>query len=383
MKTIVSVFGTRPEAVKMAPVILALRSRPKEFRSLVVVTAQHRDMLDQVLSLFEIAPDHDLNVMTAGQTLTAVTTKVLERLEPILKAERAEMLLVHGDTTTTMAAALAAFYQRVPVGHVEAGLRSFDLENPFPEEMNRLVADAISRLHFSPTALARRNLLRTGTKRDSIFVTGNTGIDALRLIARRLQRGEIAPPKADWQKLASMPFVLITAHRRESFGAPLMNICAALRDVAVARPHLHLIYAVHPNPNVVGPVTNALGGLPNVHLLPPLDYSDFIYFMARARFIVTDSGGLQEEGPSLGKPVLVLRDVTERPEAITAGTARMVGTDRKTIIRWMSRLLDDRGLYKRMATAVNPYGDGRAAGRTLEAIRFHFGLRRTRPPSFG
>jgi UDP-N-acetylglucosamine 2-epimerase (non-hydrolysing) len=366
----------------MAPVVLALKERPKEFRCQVIVTAQHRHMLDQVLALFNTRPDYDLDVMTAHQTLTAVTVKVLERLEPILKSDRPDMMLVHGDTTTTMAAALAAFYHRIPVGHVEAGLRSFDMDNPFPEEMNRVVGDAISRLHFAPTARARRNLVRSGTAKESIFITGNTGIDALRFIANRLKRGDIPPPKEEWRRLADSRFVLITAHRRESFGAPLAGICRALASIATERPDLNLVYPVHPNPNVVGPVTEALGRYPNVHLLQPLDYSDFIYFMARSTFLVTDSGGLQEEGPSLGKPVLVLRDVTERPEAITAGTARLIGTDSDTVGKWIRRLLDDPKTYRRMANAVNPYGDGRAANRTVEAIRYFFKFRKARPAAF-
>lgn len=382
MKTVFCVFGTRPEAVKMAPVVLALRQRAAEFRCCVVVTAQHRHMLDQVLSLFGIVPDHDLDVMTPSQSLTAVTVKVLERLEPVLKAESPDLILVHGDTTTTMAASLAAFYHRVPVGHVEAGLRSFDKDNPFPEELNRVVADGVAKLHFAPTTKARQNLMKEGITRDGIFVTGNTGIDALRIMTKRLHQGEVPAPSRKWRDLAAKPFVLITAHRRENFGAPLASICSALAEVAAARPELNLIYPVHPNPNVQGPAYEALGKLPNVHLLPPLEYGDFLYFMERAKFIVTDSGGLQEEGPSFGKPVLVLRDVTERPEAVRAGTARIVGTDRETIRRWMLKLLDDKVAFTRMANAVNPYGDGRAAARTIEAIRYFFGMRRNRGPEF-
>jgi UDP-N-acetylglucosamine 2-epimerase (non-hydrolysing) len=382
MKTLFCVFGTRPEAIKMAPVVLALRQRPKEFRCRVVVTAQHRHMLDQVLSLFDITPDHDLDVMTKGQSLTGVTVKVLERLDPLIQAERPAMVLVHGDTTTTMAASLAAFHHKVPVGHVEAGLRSYDRDNPFPEELNRVVADCASTLHFAPTARARQALLREGLAPDGIIVTGNTGIDALQIVTRRLRRKEVPLPRPEWRRLAEKPFVLITAHRRESFGEPLAAICSALADVADRRPNLNLIYPVHPNPNVQGPVHERLGGRANVHLLPPLEYSDFLYFMARSRFIVTDSGGLQEEGPSLGKPVLVLREVTERPEAVRAGAARIVGTDRDTIRRWMLKLLDDRQAFRRMATAVNPYGDGRGAVRTVEAMRHFFGLRRQRVPEF-
>lgn len=382
MKTIFCVFGTRPEAIKMAPVVLALRERPKDFRCVVVITAQHRHMLDQVLALFGITPDHDLDVMTKGQSLTGVTTKVLERMEPVLNAERPDMMLVHGDTTTTMAAAMGAFYQRIPVGHVEAGLRSFDKDNPFPEELNRVVADAIGSLHFAPTPKARQNLLKEGADPKGIFITGNTGIDALRIMTRRLRKREVPLPCEKVIQLARTPFVLITAHRRENFGAPLAAICAAIADVARERPELNLIYPVHPNPNVHGPAHELLGNLPNVHLLPPMEYSDFLYLVERARFLVTDSGGLQEEGPSLGKPVLVLREVTERPEAVHAGTARVIGTEREGVRRWMFKLLNDRAAYQRMANAVNPYGDGRAAARTVEAIRFFFGLRRTRGADF-
>jgi UDP-N-acetylglucosamine 2-epimerase (non-hydrolysing) len=261
-------------------------------------------------------------------------------------------------------------------------LRSFDKDNPFPEELNRLVADGVGKLHFAPTPGAKRNILREGIKPESIFVTGNTGIDALRIMVGRLRRGDVPPPREAWRRLASRPFLLITAHRRESFGTPLSNICRALADVAEARPGLHLVYPVHLNPNVQGPVHEALGRLANVHLLPPMEYSDFLYFMARARFLVTDSGGLQEEGPSLGKPVLVLREVTERPEAVRAGTVRIVGTDRSMVRRWIFRLLDDRATFLRMANAVNPYGDGRAAARTVEAMRYYFGFRRRRVPEF-
>ena len=302
MKTLFCVFGTRPEAIKMAPVVLALRQRPTEFRCRVVVTAQHRHMLDQVLSLFDITPDHDLDVMTKGQSLTGVTVKVLERLDPLIQAERPAMVLVHGDTTTTMAASLAAFHQKVPVGHVEAGLRSYDRDNPFPEELNRVVADCASTLHFAPTARARQALLREGLAPDGIIVTGNTGIDALQIVTRRLRRNEVPLPRPEWRRLAEKPFVLITAHRRESFGEPLAAICSALADVADRRPNLNLIYPVHPNPNVQGPVHERLGRPCERASAATARYSDFLYFMARSRFIVTDSGGLQEEGPRSASP---------------------------------------------------------------------------------
>jgi UDP-N-acetylglucosamine 2-epimerase (non-hydrolysing) len=381
IKTVLCVFGTRPEAVKMAPVVIALKRLPTEFRCRVIVTAQHRRMLDDVLRLFEITPDFDLNIMTPGQTLTAVTARVLRGLETVLASERPDMMLVHGDTTTTMAAALAAFYQRIPVGHVEAGLRSFDQSNPFPEELNRLLADRIAQLHFAPTPRARENLEREGISPDGIVVTGNTGIDALRLVLPMVRRDEFLPT-TQWRPSRKESFVLVTAHRRENFGAPLAAICQAIRQVSVDRPHVHFVYPVHPNPNVNGPVNRALCGLPNVHLLPPLDYGEFLHLLFRARFVVTDSGGLQEEGPSLGKPVLVLREVTERPEAVLAGTVKVIGTETDSVKRWIVRLLEDQPLFERMANAVNPYGDGRAAHRTVEAIRRHFRFRRTKISEF-
>ena len=382
MKNILCVFGTRPEAVKMAPVILALRKRRHEFRCAVVVTAQHRDMLDQVLALFGIRPDYDLNVMTNGQSLTTVTVRVLERLEPVFSREQPDLVLVHGDTTSTLAASLAAFYQGAPLGHVEAGLRSLDKKNPYPEELNRVVADAIGDLHLAPTIGARRNLTREGIRFGGIFVTGNTGIDALHIMMARLRKRQVPLPSRSLRRLTDGPCVLLTAHRRENFGKPLDAICRAVAVVARRRQDVQFIYPVHPNPNVTVPVHEALGDIPNVHLLPPLQYSALVYCLSRVRFVVTDSGGLQEEGPALGKPVLVLRNVTERPEAVEAGTARVVGTNEVVIRRWMDRLFDDPATYSRMANAVNPYGDGRAAARTVQAIRFSLGLRRTRPREF-
>ena len=382
VKNILCVFGTRPEAVKMAPVILALRARSTEFRCRVVLTAQHREMLDQVMSLFSLQADHDLNVMTEGQSLSDVTVRVLERMGPVLDSEKPDLVLVHGDTTTTLAAALAAFYQKVSVGHVEAGLRSYDLQNPFPEEMNRRVADTISSLHFAPTDLARRQLLAEGVSPEGIFVTGNSGIDALHLALARFAQEGTRRPAIIPSELDGRPYVLITAHRRENFGAPLAEFCGAVAAIAKSRPEIHFVYPVHPNPQVQGPVRAVLDGRPNVHLLPPLEYGDLLFLLKGARFVLTDSGGLQEEAPALGKPVLVLRKVTERPEAVKAGTARVIGTDARKVRRWILRLLDEGATYHRMANAVNPYGDGRAAERTVEGIRYFFGLRRTRPGEF-
>ncbi len=381
-KTVVCVFGTRPEAIKMAPMVLALRSRPKEFRSLIVVTAQHRDMLDQVMGLFGLKADHDLNIMSAGQSLTDVTVRVLERLEPVFKKEKPDLVLVHGDTTTTMAATLAAFYQRIPVGHVEAGLRSHDKLNPYPEEMNRLVADDVCTLHFAPTSLSKKHLLEEKIPREHIYITGNTGIDGLHIGLKRMKMGKIPLPAASLRKSLKAPLVLITLHRRENFGRPILDFCRALDRVAREYPHVDFLYPVHPNPNVWKPVHENLGGRPNIHLHKPMSYGDLIYFLQKASFVVTDSGGLQEEAPSLGKPVLVLRKVTERPEAVKAGTVRVVGTDTGVVYRWMVKLLEDKKVYYRMAESVNPYGDGRAAERTLEAIRYYFGFRKNRPPEF-
>jgi UDP-N-acetylglucosamine 2-epimerase (non-hydrolysing) len=366
-KKILLVFGTRPEAIKMAPVALALSAKPREFAVRVAVTAQHRGMLDQVLRFFGLRAHHDLDLMRPGQSLTDVTTRVLRGLEPILKSERPHVVLVHGDTTTTLAAALAAFYQRIPVGHVEAGLRSLDPDNPFPEEINRRLADGIARWHFAPTPLARRNLIREGVPARGILVTGNTGIDALHWgLNCRGGRGTRLPPSL--ARVAALPFVLLTAHRRENFGRPLERIFLAVRDVAHAHPSLRFIYPVHPNPRVQEPARRILGGVPGVHLIAPLDYGPMIELLRRCRFVLTDSGGLQEEAPALGKPVLVCRDTTERPEAVVAGVAKLVGTTAATIEAEARRLLDDPAAYAAMATGHNPYGDGRAAARCVTAI---------------
>ena len=376
----------------MAPVVRKLEEFPGEFQTRVAVTGQHRDMLDQVLRLFRIRPRWDLDVMRTGQTLTGVTLAILDKMDAVLKVARPDLVLVQGDTTTAFVGALAAFYRQIPVGHVEAGLRSYDLRNPFPEEANRRLIDGLSTLHFAPTPSARRNLLRENISSKNIFVTGNTGIDALQMglagFRRRRRGGEARfpfPPghlAAAASKLGDHPFVLLTAHRRENFGAPLRGLFLAVKDAAKSRPDVHFVYPVHPNPNVKGMAKTLLSDLPNVHLLPPLDYGDFIVFLREALFVVTDSGGLQEEAPSLGKPVLVFRKVTERPEAVAAGTVRLVGTEAVNVRRWISALLEDRKLFRKMANAVNPYGDGHAAERTVQAIRHHFGFRRERPESF-
>lgn len=363
---VLAVIGTRPEAVKMAPVIKELRQKTGRIVSRVCVTAQHRQMLDQVLRLFQIAPDYDLNVMEMGQSPAQVAAAVLTRLEPVLLAERPDWVLIQGDTTTVLAAALGAFYVKSRIGHVEAGLRTQQKLQPFPEEINRRMVSAATDLHFAPTPGARANLRREGIPAAMIRVTGNPGIDAL-------QRVLAMPFDPDSGPLRGIPWqrrlILATAHRRENFGAPLEQICLALRDLAEAyADDVQIVYPVHPNPNVREPVRQLLGGRPGVTLLDPLDYQPLVYLMQRATLVLTDSGGLQEEAPGLGKPVLVLREVTERPEAVEAGTARLVGANRTRIVADARRLLDNPAEYRRMACAVNPYGDGHAAERIVQAL---------------
>jgi len=367
------VFGTRPEAIKMAPVVNALRARPGTFSCVVCVTAQHRKMLDQVLDLFSIAADHDLNLMRPGQGLHDVTTAVLGGLPAILETERPGLVLVHGDTTTTMAATLAAYYSHVPVGHVEAGLRTGNKYAPFPEEINRKVTGAIADLHFAPTKASRENLLREGVPEGAIVVTGNTVIDALLSVTDRL-RGDLALTtriEAEFPFLdPSKKLLLVTGHRRENFGDGFERICRALAEIAERRPSAEILYPVHLNPNVQESVRRILGvgTRPNIHLIGPVDYLSFVYLMMRCHLIVTDSGGIQEEAPSLGKPVLVMREVTERPEAVIAGTARLVGTDQEKIVAGTLRLLDDPEAYRSMSAAQNPYGDGKAAERIADFL---------------
>ncbi|MBI3240801.1 MAG: UDP-N-acetylglucosamine 2-epimerase (non-hydrolyzing) [Chloroflexi bacterium] len=357
---IISVFGTRPEAVKMAPVVAELRKHAN-VESKVLVTAQHRDMLDQVLEIFGITPDFDLDVMQEDQTPTDVAAEVLKRIQPILRDERPDWILVQGDTTTVLAASLAAFYNRVKVGHVEAGLRTYDRHNPFPEEINRVLADQLSDLHFAPTETARAALLKEAIPPERVHVTGNTVIDALRVIVARPANGSLPSFPADRR------LVLVTAHRRENFGQPFANMLAALKRIA-DRSDVHLLYPVHPNPNVRGPAYEVLGHHPHVTLLPPMDYLVFAHLMAKAHLILTDSGGIQEEAPGLGVPVLVMRAVTERPEAVAAGTAKLVGTDTEAILTEAAKLLDDPAAHAAMAKAVNPFGDGHAAERIVSIL---------------
>jgi len=368
---ILTVFGTRPEAIKMAPLVKLLEEQP-EFDVRVCVTAQHRQMLDSVLELFEIKPDYDLNIMKPEQTLSSITTEILSRIEPVLKEFKPDLILVHGDTSTTFCTTLAAFYQRIPVGHVEAGLRTGDLYSPWPEEANRKLTGAIASLHFAPTMQSQDNLLREGVSSDNVHVTGNTVIDALLWVKDKLFSDQVLS-----QSLSEhFPFlredarlVLITGHRRENFGDGFERICAAILTLAKDFPDVDFLYPVHLNPNVLEPVNRILQGVSNVHLIEPQDYLPFVYLMTRAQIILTDSGGIQEEAPSLGKPVLVMRNTTERPEAIAAGTVKLVGTDGQNIIDAVTLLLTDLDEYNRMSFAHNPYGDGKACERIVNIIK--------------
>ncbi len=366
---ILSVFGTRPEAIKMAPVVRALREDPS-FESRVCVTAQHRGMLDQVLDFFDIEPDFDLDLMKAGQSLADVTARAVTGVLPIVEEVAPHLVLVHGDTNTTMSASLASYYAKVPVGHVEAGLRTGNLYSPWPEEMNRKVTGAIAHLHFSPTEESRSNLLREGVDEERIVVTGNTVIDALLFTRDRVQtdRERLAALDTRFKFLAGgRRTVLVTGHRRENFGSGFEAVCDALARIA-DRGDVEVLYPVHLNPNVKGPVGRLLGDHDRVHLIEPVDYPTFVYLMDRSEVILTDSGGVQEEAPSLGKPVLVMRDTTERPEAVRAGTVRLVGTDADLIVSEANQLLDNEGTYQDMSRAHNPYGDGMASSRILERI---------------
>ena len=368
-KKILSVFGTRPEAIKIAPVILALSKLPN-IDSRICVTAQHRQMLDQVLDLFEIRPDYDLNIMKPGQDLTDISANILLALRPILKEFKPDLLLVHGDTTTTLVSALAAYYEKITVGHVEAGLRTGNLYAPWPEEMNRSMVSRITQLHFAPTTSAQDNLLREGIDPQKIFVTGNTVIDALLETVNKIDTN----PSLNSQMKERFSFIdptkkliTVTGHRRENFGDGFERICKALKVLA-SRSDVQVVYPVHLNPSVQEPVKRILGDSSNIHLIEPLDYLPFVYLMSQSYLIITDSGGVQEEAPSLGKPVLVMRDTTERPEAVDAGTVKLVGTDQQKIIDEATILLDSKDAYSAMARAINPYGDGKAAVRIQKII---------------
>jgi UDP-N-acetylglucosamine 2-epimerase len=377
---VMTIFGTRPEAIKMAPVVLELSRHPGLIKPVVAVTAQHREMLDQVLQLFRIVPDHDLDIMSQGQTLFDITCRSLQGLNTVLAKERPDLVLVHGDTTTTFAGSLAAFYHQIAVGHVEAGLRTRNKFSPFPEEMNRKLTGALTDLHFAPTATAQGNLLAEAVEPETVFVTGNTVIDAL--LATVDGAYQFTGPSLANIDYRGKRIVLVTTHRRENLGEPLRHVYQALRDIVGEFADVEIVFPVHKNPRVREVVKAELGGLAKVHLIDPLDYQPFANLMARSYLVLTDSGGIQEEAPSLGKPVLVLRDTTERPEALAAGTVKLIGTDRDRVYAETHKLLADRGEYQRMASACNPYGDGQAARRIVDFILWKHGLAACRPEPY-
>lgn len=382
MKKVMLVFGTRPEAIKMAPLVKEFRKHTESFETIVCVTGQHRQMLDQVLRVFEITPDYDLNIMRQEQDLCDVTVSVLTGMRDVLKVVKPDIVLVHGDTTTSVAAALAAFYQKIPVGHVEAGLRTHDIYSPWPEELNRQMTGRIATYNFAPTLLCRDNLLRESVEEKSITVTGNTVVDALYWVIDKIERdgllkerlnNDIRDAGYDINRIAGdRRIVLITGHRRENFGEGFMNICNAIKDLAHKFPEVDFVYPVHFNPNVRKPIRAVLGdnavNLSNLFLMEPLEYFSFIYLMKKSSMVLTDSGGIQEEAPSLGKPVLVMRDMTERTESLEAGTVKLVGTDHEVIVNEVSRLLEDKDAYAKMTQAVNPYGDGKACERIVKIL---------------
>jgi UDP-N-acetylglucosamine 2-epimerase len=375
-KTVLSVFGTRPEAIKMAPLVKELERRP-EFKSVICVTAQHRDMLDQVLEIFDIAPDFDLDIMKERQTLSDITAAALKGVEKVIKEVAPDLVLVHGDTSTTFAASLAAFYNKTTVGHVEAGLRTYDKYQPFPEEANRVLTTCLADLYFAPTQTSRENLLKENVPSNKIFVTGNTAIDCINYtVSENHIFNEKILNKTDFKK----KIICVTAHRRENWGAPLINICRELLKIANSNPDVILIYSVHPNPVVKNTAEKFLGNNPRIILTPPLDIKDMHNLIARSYIVLTDSGGLQEESPRLNKPVVVLRNVTERPEGVAAGVLKLAGTDK--IAGVANELLRDEALYKKMAESKNPFGDGFASKRIAEAILFAFGISKTRPEDF-
>jgi UDP-N-acetylglucosamine 2-epimerase (non-hydrolysing) len=374
------IFGTRPEAIKMAPVVAELQNCPQEFQTCVVATAQHRSMLDQVLDVFQIKPDHDLEIMRPNQSLAEITVRALAGLDRILQSERPDLVLVQGDTTTCLAGSLAAFYRQIPLGHVEAGLRTHDKNSPFPEEVNRLLVDLVADLCFAPTLRAKKALLAMGTPESRIFLTGNTVIDALQMVVEQHRFRPCSFRQIEFGN--SHKSVLVTTHRRESFGRPLENVCRALRELLMARENLQVVFPVHLNLNVRKTVWSILGDVERAYLIDPLDYVDFVNLMRCVDLILTDSGGLQEEAPALGKPVLVIRNKTERREGIEAGTARLVGTQVDAIVAAVSQLVDDPAEYGRMKHVANPYGDGHAAKRVVDCIRYFFGMTTRRPVSF-
>lgn len=374
---ILLVFGTRPEAIKMAPLVKELEKN-KNFNTKVCVTAQHREMLDQVLSIFDIVPDYDLNLMKQGQDLYDITSKVLLGLRDVLDEFKPGMVLVHGDTGTSTAAALAAFYKQIPVGHIEAGLRTYDIYSPWPEEMNRQITTRLTTLHFAPTTLSKANLLKENVAEKEIVITGNTVIDALQLALKKIEESdELKKEITDLleryipeieTKLSEKKLILITGHRRENLGEGMIHMCEAIKEIALQEPSTLIIYPVHLNPRVQQPVNEILAHIDNVFLIPPLEYLPFIYLMSQSHFVLTDSGGIQEEAPGLGKPVLVMRDTTERPEAVDAGTVKLVGTNKEVIIKQSLELLNNQEMYNKMSAAHNPYGDGKACGKIIKFL---------------
>lgn len=372
MKKIAVVFGTRPDTIKLAPIILELRKAKRFFRTIAIATAQHRHMLDQVLEVFKIVPDHDLDIMEPRQSLSVLTQNTIAALDAVFKRESPDLVLVQGDTTTTFVGSLVAFYRRIPLGHVEAGLRTNDKANPFPEEINRRLTSCIADLHFAPTATSRNALMREHIDPKTIFITGNSVIDALRISVRK--RYSFTVHTLNRLVVQNRRIVLLTMHRRENWGEPMRRACGAVKQLAAIYPEMSFIFPVHLNPAVREVVYDTLGSLSNVFLIEPLDYMDFVNLMAQSYLIITDSGGVQEEGPSLGKPILVLRTVTERPEAVEYGTVKLVGLDQAKIVSTARKLIDSKSAYARMASATNPYGDGHAAERTVEVIKKYFGF---------
>ncbi|MDA3462108.1 UDP-N-acetylglucosamine 2-epimerase (non-hydrolyzing) [Acinetobacter nosocomialis] len=374
MKKILIVFGTRPEAIKMAPLVKEFQKDTNNFETKVCVTAQHRQMLDQVLEIFDIKPDYDLNIMKPGQDLYDITSNVLIGMKSVLNDFEPDVVLVHGDTTTTLSASLAAFYAKIKVGHVEAGLRTNDIYSPWPEEGNRQLTGILANYHFAPTQQSEENLLKEGKKQQDIYVTGNTVIDALMYVLQRIENQPTLKEKIkskiskQYQLDEERKIILVTGHRRENFGQGFINICEGLKELAKNNPDIDIVYPVHLNPNVQKPVNEILSDLTNVYLIDPLQYEEFIYMMNESYFIITDSGGIQEEAPSLGKPVLVMRDTTERPEAVEAETVRLVGTDKNILIKEAQKLIDSKIEYEKMAKAHNPYGDGRACARIVKYL---------------
>ena len=374
---VMTVFGTRPEAIKMAPLVLELQKQSQRFEAITTVSAQHREMLDQVLDIFHIKPDYDLNIMHARQTLTDITSNVLINLDKILKEAKPDIVLVHGDTTTTFAASVAAFYNQIPIGHVEAGLRTWEKYSPYPEEMNRQMTDAMTDLYFAPTNQSKANLLKENHKEDNIYITGNTAIEALKQTVDKEYHHDILDKVSPDNKL-----ILLTMHRRENQGEPMRRVFKVIREVVESREDVEVIYPVHLSPAVQEAAKEILGNTERIHLISPLDVVDFHNLAARSYFIMTDSGGVQEEAPSLGKPVLVLRDKTERPEGVEAGTLKLVGTESEKVKEEMEKLLDNDAEYQRMAQAKNPYGDGKASERILDAIAYYFGVTDKKPIEF-